>query len=168
MKKIVIIMLILISVSIVFFISYSSCSNPEEVVNDVLLELLVYDYEDIKELEPEEVSDLQKQSMKKLKNNFTDEEFEKLSNRLSQFTSLTIFYQLKCSTEIVEIEYDLRELDNAIVIYYTVHMKLIYEDTNKEDEIIQLEGIVSINDEDKCYKIDKIQHDTRSIKILIP
>ena len=163
MKKVVIVF-ILILISIVFFMSYSSSSSPEEILNDVLSELLVFDFEEMKELEGDQVSEHQKQSMKKLKNHFTDRAFEKLSLNLSNFTSIYTFYQLRCSTEVVTIEYDTRELDTSTVVYYTVHLKLLYEDTNKEDEVIQLEGTTNIIKEDKCYKIKSIQLNTRSIK----
>lgn len=163
MKK-VIVVLILIVVSVVFFMSYSSRFSPEEILNDVLSELLVFDFEEMKELESEEISEHQKQSMKKLKNHFTDRAFEKLSLSLSNFTSIYTFYQLRCSTEVIIIEYDTRELDTSTVVYYTVHLKLLYEDNNKEDEVIQLEGTTNMIKEDKSYKIKSIQLNTRSIK----
>jgi len=167
MKK-VIVVLIIIVVSVVFFISNSSCSGPEEVMNDLLLDLLTYDYDELKELKAEKLSDYQKQLMKKLQNNFTDQAFEKLSNYLGHFTSFNIYYQLRCSTEVDTIEYDIREMETSTVIYYTVHLKLVYEDTDKEDETIQLEGAANLINEDKCYKIKSIQLNTRAIRNLEP
>jgi len=167
MKKVIVVLIISI-VSVVFFISNSSCSSPEEIMNDVLLELLTYDYDELNELKAENLSDYQKQLMEKLQNNFTDQAFEKLNNYLGHFTSFNIYYQLRCSAEVVTIEYDIRELDTSTVVYYTVHLKLLYDDTNKEDEIIQLEGAVNLINEEKCYKIKSIQLNTRPIRNLEP